>query len=1285
MRKALALLLLCFASLAHATVAVTAKLLDGSGHPVRISFLQFDLSHCGFNVPDVPSATSSIVQKSFKLRAGVDGTVTGSVYGHDEIACGNSFSTLWHVTAFSDSNTKIAGDYDYDLEASLGHWELSNAQPYVGALPPPGFQTIFANPTQNQRINQPNGTKISVLGAIDFTAATITDLHALGIIDFHSASVTVPQSTGHGAPHITCTIPGQSYFDVDAAQGQEDWKCVGGGWYHRVGNAGGDVTSTPTGSQFINEPPGFSFGTNVFNQVREVTPSSFNWVRVPTGSPALTASVVPSPIPITSCPLGLSTNDHYVWITGGTGTSEFVKITAFSCVPGSNGTITIAAPANNHSGAWTIGSDDGGLKEAIEDAKFQQANPADTTPRRGFIRIAPQTVLSGFGPTYLRSTGQTIDFQGAVLECYTVDPVKCFKVGSDGVNNDRDNRILNLVLRAMVPGAGGFATNAHRTQLVNESLRVPLAGGYWKYINEVDNDQSFTLDGASTLSSAPYGNCATSANCSAFLYGPGGVSNSGIAWISHLDLTLDCTLNGIIWKNKNDLVVRDSVIQNAAQIGIFSQSSSANVFSSVIEGDHLENIGCGNPLGTGGTGVVGQNGNTKIVGSSIQGKVPTFGTGSNTGRLYVVAHSTSPAGVSAPFFFGLEHNDGSTSYAASFPVFGQDTATTYDILLITDAGVSPSPYTAIMIGGSPTADGAIVTAQAQSTICSSDGKCTITINPATNTSAYTVAAETYSPTMTLWPAKMVNSTNIDSNSSTQVYPKFMVDYYEGDSVLGGFVNTWGAKRIGMVSETCGSPNLTYSQAWINCKSYIESVEGAFVVRLARVGLNNIKPVYQAYVPSGDAQISGDIYGFHDSNLAKTMATGGYRGPADLNDGAAGWAGSTIGLFFRDQNAISLCFGLLCTTNSDYTFRFTPNDFLAKKPIDFQSGISYAFSGPEQSTPGVVPGPTFQDGYFKAGSGFCTLDHAGIERCSGSSTGYSTVRDDGTPLVQRSTLNMIGAGVTCVDNASQTQCTIPGTTGGLPDPVANGFIAETASGNTAARTFAAGSARITISNPGGVAGNPSFDVIESAIDANNLANGVSPTTANTFNNKTEDVEGTGNVFTMPIWIVLPAAGCSATTPASAFDLPTTSAAVADCLGTTNTTGVLDYADGSTTGATVHFTTPSDWDTSKNLDITVYYTGDTGSTSNIRWQVTTSCVADGQDTLAPSYNTPSAANSAGPSTPGLRKSSAFTNVDKTNCSAGETMWIKAERVGADAGDVYTGVGQLIELGIKLRRTM
>jgi hypothetical protein len=51
---------------------------------------------------------------------------------------------------------------------------------------------------------------------------------------------------------------------------------------------------------------------------------------------------------------------------------------------------------------------------------------------------------------------------------------------------------------------------------------------------------------------------------------------------------------------------------------------------------------------------------------------------------------------------------------------------------------------------------------------------------------------------------------------------------------------------------------------------------------------------------------------------------------------------------------------------------------------------------------------------------------------GSGGGYTTIEDDGIALVQRSTLNFEGAGVTCTDDGvSTTDCVIPGG-GGAPD-------------------------------------------------------------------------------------------------------------------------------------------------------------------------------------------------------------------------------------------------------------
>ena len=98
-----------------------------------------------------------------------------------------------------------------------------------------------------------------------------------------------------------------------------------------------------------------------------------------------------------------------------------------------------------------------------------------------------------------------------------------------------------------------------------------------------------------------------------------------------------------------------------------------------------------------------------------------------------------------------------------------------------------------------------------------------------------------------------------------------------------------------------------------------------------------------------------------------------------------------------------------------------------------------------------------------------------------------------------------------------------------------------------------------------------------------------------------------------------------------------------------------------------------------------TGSTSSALLIRWQVSTACVADNEDLIAPAYNAASASNVAGPTTLGQRKSVTFAAVAVTNCAVSEQLYLKVERVGADAGDTYTGVGHLLNAAIVYTRAM
>ncbi|MBI4164305.1 MAG: hypothetical protein HY508_01065, partial [Acidobacteria bacterium] len=184
-----------------------------------------------------------------------------------------------------------------------------------------------------------------------------------------------------------------------------------------------------------------------------------------------------------------------------------------------------------------------------------------------------------------------------------------------------------------------------------------------------------------------------------------------------------------------------------------------------------------------------------------------------------------------------------------------------------------------------------------------------------------------------------------------------------------------------------------------------------------------------------------------------------------------------------------------------------------------------------------------------------------------------------------------------------------------------------------------------------------------------------------NNVSLNAEGTGNNLTTVSKIYMIAAGCDNATAAAAWDLPTSGAAGKACLGTGPRFGVLTFADAATSSAYTNFRLPSDW--TGNVDLTLLYTGDTNSANNIVWQPAESCVADGEDLLAASFTTTTSATGAGPTTAGQRKSLDFSSMTMTGCAAGETMFLRIQRLGADGSDAYTGVAQLLAVEMTIRR--
>jgi hypothetical protein len=196
--------------------------------------------------------------------------------------------------------------------------------------------------------------------------------------------------------------------------------------------------------------------------------------------------------------------------------------------------------------------------------------------------------------------------------------------------------------------------------------------------------------------------------------------------------------------------------------------------------------------------------------------------------------------------------------------------------------------------------------------------------------------------------------------------------------------------------------------------------------------------------------------------------------------------------------------------------------------------------------------------------------------------------------------------------------------------------------------------------------------------------VAKATADVLTNKTIDAEGTGNVITIPTYVSLATAGCNNATAAAGFDLPTSGAPTPSCFGTTTTQGTLSFADAATQTATNHFRLPTDW--TGAVDIDLFWFANAASSNAVRWSVATGCVADSEAiSTGPSYNTASASNTAYTGTANQRKTTSFTGVSMTNCSAGETAYLQVQRIGGDAGDTLTATAELLEVGIKIRRAM
>lgn len=154
-------------------VLVSATLTDGQGQILKNAYLHFQLWNCGPNTPQIIGNPTAIVQQQFDIHADqTTGLISGSIFGNNQIACGNVLSTQWLITNYKATN-QAGGLPTYYCLNSPGSFNPAINQPCQLPPPPPGFIPLWANPTQNQTWTQPLNTEGYFIGDFNWSGATL--------------------------------------------------------------------------------------------------------------------------------------------------------------------------------------------------------------------------------------------------------------------------------------------------------------------------------------------------------------------------------------------------------------------------------------------------------------------------------------------------------------------------------------------------------------------------------------------------------------------------------------------------------------------------------------------------------------------------------------------------------------------------------------------------------------------------------------------------------------------------------------------------------------------------------------------------------------------------------------------------------------------------------------------------------------------------------------------------------------------------------------------------------
>lgn len=626
--------------------------------------------------------------------------------------------------------------------------------------------------------------------------------------------------------------------------------------------------------------------------------TDFSWLQSPTTDLSTPGTKTVS---LSACAAGVkgSEAEYYVYVAG-TGTGEAAKVTGGTCNgDGQPGTLQFTT-ANAHPAGYTMGSASGGLQEASIAARVL---PNGATAWQGGMVIAPPGNVKAYARVSIRSSNQTIDFSGSVIECYMADT--CLFVG-DPTNATSFINITLINPRGRAMAVGGskpfIEDNGQKTRLFNVATRVAATGAYFSSYVQVDGDEAFLLDGLDTTLGANVSGAGLRCDatvCNPVVYAPGpfGANGDAVGWLKNLNISLQCKGNGINWQSGNTVRISDSVIQGYAQYGVRGGVRRGGYGGFELTNIYEEIGTCTNPAGNiGEAGVIAQGNWVKVTGGeSPTGAIPQFtNTGSTDYRYYVVArHSTY--GASNPLYVGKALTNGSGSITVNTPDIAG--ASTFDLLRVpgTDGSTrEQAPY--------GTGNYAVATSVSRVSACT-NGVCTFTDTQAALQS-YTVATPSYFPLLDFWPGNLILSSDQDSNNAINAATAIV------DTAGSGIVAVQGMQAQAVAAHNCASIG-SWTPAWISCvgSSYPPSAfyeQGGMLLAVkpnADAGQKTSLKGRLNFTTLGTGP--GHIITLSDSNFQKTIATANNRPANDANDAYIGY--DTVNAY-GDRRDVGISFG-----------------------------------------------------------------------------------------------------------------------------------------------------------------------------------------------------------------------------------------------------------------------------------------------------------------------------------------------------------------------------------------